>query len=134
MVCLHNVGTKLAASFIWGNPVGKQADKVVIRCLPKSGIVQPQKCVHISIILQPLATGILDEIYVPCFVGNMDEPIMLTILCVVDNVCLYFHLPDNMGKSEKILWPPIAIVDFDSSSLDLSPGKHELVIPSIILY
>ncbi|KAF2903634.1 hypothetical protein ILUMI_02541 [Ignelater luminosus] len=131
MVCLHNVGTKLTASFIWGRPVGKQADQIIIRCLPKSGIVQPQKCIHISITLQPLATGVLDEIYVPCFVGNMDQPIMLTVLCVVDNICLNFHLPDNMGKSEKVIWPPTAIADFDSFSLGVSTSKHEMEEDSI---
>lgn len=89
---------------------------------------------HVTFSLQPLDTGLLEKIQIPCFIGNTDEPIMISVLCIVDDICVYFHLPNLEGGFQKIFWPPKATQESETFSVDLGHEAEEVEYIMVSLF
>ncbi|CAH0555233.1 unnamed protein product [Brassicogethes aeneus] len=100
------------STFAFLKPYGKDADKVDINVTPSSGVVQKLKHINVQISIIPKETGILDEIYVPCFVGLNHCLLKLRIMIVVDTVHVYLYLP-RINFFDKIKWPKIRKEKYD---------------------
>lgn len=128
-LCIHNVGS-IAAHFLCGNSVGDQAHCIDIQIFPRTGIIKPHDFIQISISLTPLETGILENIFLPCFIGRLEEPLMVTVMCAVDNVHLRIFLPNTDGRYKEISWPPNVIneCEYTTSTLFQDYGNDENVV------
>lgn len=124
-LCVHNVGD-IAAYFLWGNCVGDQAKCLDMQIFPRTGVIKPHDFVKISVSLVPLETGIIEHVFLPCFIGRLEEPLMVTVMCAVDNVHLKFFLPDNAGRYKEVLWPPTVIneCNYTTSHEDYVDAEH----------
>lgn len=111
VVCMHNT-SNVPAYFLWGNPVGKQKHCINLSFSPKAGMIEPRNTFRATVTLKPQQTGILEHIYVPCFIGRVAEPVILTVMCAVDGIHVCFSLPED----KKIYWPPKIIDEHDISS------------------
>lgn len=49
--------------------------------------------------------GIYENVFVPCFIGRFKFPMLLRILCVVEDVYVNIHIPKKDGF-EVTFWPP----------------------------
>lgn len=52
--------------------------------------------------------GILERVTLPCFIGPGQAPLQVRLLCLVDCLHVFFHLPGHGGK---VLWPPKVICE-----------------------
>lgn len=118
VLCMHNA-SNVPAYFLWGAPVGKQKNCIDVRFNPKAGVIKPRDILKITISLKPQETGILEQIHVPCFVGRVDEPVMLAVMCAVDNIHVCFTLPMHDGRHRRIPWPPQIIDEYSLQSYSL---------------
>lgn len=124
VICMHNVSNVLAY-FLWGSSVGKQNKCMNIHFNPKAGVIKPKDIFKVTVSLKPNETGILEQIFIPCFIGRVEEPVMLTVMCAVDNIHVYFDLPTPDGRRKRILWPPQIIDEYNYHYYDLPLGSHE---------
>lgn len=109
----------MPAYFLWGSAVGKHKDCVNLFVTPKAGVIKPRNTFKVTVTLKANVTGILEHIYVPCFVGRVPEPVILTVMCAVDNIHVCFSLPMAEGKYKKIYWPPQIIDEYNFQSFNL---------------
>ncbi|KAF5273951.1 hypothetical protein FQA39_LY01066 [Lamprigera yunnana] len=122
-LCIHNCSEKMPRSFMFGTPKGSQVSNLQIHFAPKSGITAALSCVHVTMTLCPLKTGIVHDIRVPCIIEFDTNLIFLSILCAVDNIHLNYYLPNDDGKFRKVFWPPPLYADLNLG--DLSKMKQE---------
>lgn len=111
-LCIHNA-SNVTAHFLWGNPIGEQVDCVQMEIYPHTGTIKPHKSVKVTVSLTPQKTGIIEYAYLPCFIGRLDEPIIVTVMCAVDNVHLIVFLPTDNGRYKEIMWPPNIIDEYN---------------------
>lgn len=111
-LCIHNTGN-IPGCFLWGLPVGKEAHCVNVHYYPNAGVVKPKDVYKVNVTITPLRTGIFEEIFLSCFVGKMDEPVTVRLMCAVDNVHVNIYLPNDDGSFQKVAWPPKATQDFE---------------------
>lgn len=124
VVCMHN-SSNVPAYFLWGPAVGKQKDSMELQFNPKAGVIRPRDTFKVTVSLKPHETGILEYVFVPCFVGRVTEPVMLTVMCAVDNIHVRFELPIQEGKYQKVLWPPKIVDEYNVQSFNNIPFTHE---------
>lgn len=115
---MHN-SSNVPAYFLWGSAVGKHKQCVDMLFSPKAGVIKPRNTFKVTVSLQPNVTGILEHIYVPCFIGRVAEPVILTVMCAVDNIHVCFSLPVQEGKYKKIYWPPQIIDEYNFQTFNL---------------
>ncbi|KAK4875446.1 hypothetical protein RN001_011868 [Aquatica leii] len=118
-LCVHNIAKNICGAFMFGSPRGEQANALSVTFDPRSGIVGPKKCIHVMMTITPLQTGVIDDFQVPCNIECTDNPIMLTFMCVVDNINLNYYLPDAQGKFTKIFWPVHVVSNPSESFLNM---------------
>lgn len=118
-VCMHNLG-EIVACFLWGSIAGTQSDLMKIQFTPKSGLIKPGGSFKVDVQLTPLKLGLFEHIYVPCFVGKMNDPIMLRIFCFVENIFVNIHLPNEKGKFDVVYWPPRMVNEFE-----IGPSEYD---------
>lgn len=111
VLCMHNV-SKVQAYFLWGKPVGEQKDSIDIQFNPRAAVINPREVFKITVTLKPLKTGTLENIFVPCFVGRVAEPVILTVMCAVDSIHVLFKLPMHDVNEGVVLWPPPIIDEY----------------------
>ncbi|KAG5866401.1 hypothetical protein JTB14_025991 [Gonioctena quinquepunctata] len=99
--------------FYFLKPNGTDSDKITIEFSPNSSELKPFKTMNINVTLCCSDIGIFEDIFVPCFVGRGQAPIILRVLCAVDGVHVCFYLPDERGTFRKIVWPPKVVYDYD---------------------
>lgn len=116
-LCMHNTGN-VAAHFLCGDCVGDQANYLDIQISPRAGMIKPHDFVKISVSLVPLQTGLIEHVYLPCFIAKMEEPLVVTIMCAVDNVHLKILLPNSDGHYTEVLWPPNVIDEYNMQSIE----------------
>lgn len=129
VVCMHNT-TNVCSYFMWGEPVGNQENSLAVQFFPTSGMINPGHVLKVSVALTPLQAGILDQVYVPCFVGRTTEPVVLTVMCAVDNIHICFKLPTQDGRYRKVKWPPKIINEFNRN-FSLTAVSHEELVLSV---
>lgn len=125
VICMHNA-SNVKTFFQWGSPVGKQKDCVTVRFNPKAGAIKPRDIFKVTVSLKPLETGILEQIYIPCFVGRVEEPEMLTVMCAVDNIRVCFSLPTRDGHHRRVLWPPQVIDEYNFQYYNLPVCEEDI--------
>lgn len=116
---MHNLGD-IVACFLWGSIAGTQSKLMKIKLTPNSGFIKPGESLKVDVQLTPLELGLFEHLYVPCFVGKMDDPIMLRIFCFVENIFVNIHLPNEKGKFDVVYWPPRMINEFE-----ISPSEYD---------
>lgn len=124
VICMHN-SSNVSAYFLWGKTVGKQKDCIQLVFNPNAGCIKPRDTFKVTVTLKPRETGILEEIFVPCFVGRVEEPTMLAVMCAVDNVHVRFDLPVQEGEPKKVFWPPKIVEDYGSRTYGLDNFSNE---------
>ncbi|XP_025836193.1 uncharacterized protein LOC108733558 isoform X2 [Agrilus planipennis] len=102
-ICLHNDGY-VPATYVWGVPYGKDVHAFKINFGPRWGKIEPQSCNHIKFSITPIANGIF-KVMVPCFIGKIKKPLVLTIITNTSNIYVYIHLPEVNGSYKQVLWP-----------------------------
>lgn len=111
-VYIRNVGY-IKATYVWGSPIGAQCNMLNLRFSPQTATLNPGNCMNVTVEITPLELGILENICVPCFIDNLEKPIMLKILCLVDDIYFYVSLPNDEDIYENVYWPPPMINDYD---------------------
>lgn len=80
-----------------------------------TGELKPCESKTVQLELTCYEVGILDEIFIPCFIGEYQEPLQMRLLCVVDCLHVFFYLPTKNNDFQKVLWPPKVIYEYDSN-------------------
>ncbi|CAG9763662.1 unnamed protein product [Ceutorhynchus assimilis] len=104
--------------FYFLKPIGQDANKISIEYLPELGELKANGSKKIALRLTCKEVGILEDIFIPCFIGKNQEPIRLRLLCVVDCVHVFFYLPSKNNEYQKILWPPKMVYEHDMTWSD----------------
>ncbi|XP_044754078.1 uncharacterized protein LOC123313311 isoform X2 [Coccinella septempunctata] len=94
-------------------PVGEGAHKMELSFHPKFGVIRPGEKIKVVVRVVPKETGLIDNIFVPCFVSRHRPPIMIRILGAIDDVNVYFYIPSQAEGFDKILWPPKVLNEVD---------------------
>ncbi|XP_050304849.1 uncharacterized protein LOC126742262 [Anthonomus grandis grandis] len=132
---IKNLGV-IPACFYFFSPIGDDACKISLEYNPQSGQLNPRCCQKITLKLICHEVGILENIFLPCFIGMHQDPLKVRLLCMVDCVHLFFYLPVKSDDFQKILWPPKVIYEYKAgwSSHCLCEelqGEYEETIKSI---
>ncbi|XP_046744283.1 uncharacterized protein LOC124410163 [Diprion similis] len=100
LLTLRNLTCK-PVSYAWGLPPEKDGCRMKVYFNPKEGLIPPTDVATIEVICLPTNTGIIEGLYIPCFVGGSQDPIMLGIQCTIDalNVTFLFLPPPNAMPS-----------------------------------
>ncbi|KAK9877064.1 hypothetical protein WA026_016090 [Henosepilachna vigintioctopunctata] len=126
---LHFVGVKSKWCFFIKNytpimgcfwllpPRGEEVDKLELTFHPKFGMIRPGEKVIIEVTVLPKDIGIIEKIFVPCFISKHSPPIMIRFLCVVEDLNVYFYIPNQEQGFDKIMWPPKVLNEVDFQQL-----------------
>lgn len=106
----------ISTTFVWGSPSGNQKDSLNITFSPQSGTIKPGIRMNIDVHVTPFKLGILENIFVPCHIEHLERPIMLKILCLVDDIYFSISMPNNQDTYDVVHWPPTMINDYDFDS------------------
>lgn len=118
-------------------PIGLDADKIEVEYDPQSGMfysvieklilvyyiiflgeLKPRSSKQVDVKLTCHELGILEKIFLPCFIGKSQEPIYIRLLCIVDCLHVFFYMPTKNNEFQKILWPPKVVYEYDRSWSD----------------
>lgn len=116
-VTLYNTSEDVPGAFIWGIPFGIHSTKMDVQCNPRSGFISCRRSLLIKVTITPLETGIMDEIVLPCFIGYRSNPLLLTIMCAVDNIHINFYLP-VAHRFLKVCWPPRIVTSLSHLNIE----------------
>ncbi|XP_057667752.1 uncharacterized protein LOC130900858 isoform X2 [Diorhabda carinulata] len=108
-------------------PTGEDVDKMVVKLNPSSSAIKPLETITVTATLICTETGLLEDFYIPCFVGLGQEPITIKVLCMVEGPRLTFYLPVNSCYFKKVPWPPTDkdVFDVDVCSCTECPLEEE---------
>lgn len=112
-VFIRNIGF-IPTTFVWGTPIGNQKDGLSIKFTPQSATIKQGVRMNIDVHVTPHELGILDNIHVPCYIENLERPIMLRILCLIDDIYFTISIPNDDDKYDVVNWPPAMINDFEA--------------------
>ncbi|XP_053970798.1 uncharacterized protein LOC128872293 [Hylaeus volcanicus] len=82
-------------TYAWGDTNGFDVEKVKLCVCPEKGEIQAKNTQKIEITLLPLKEGLVESLFIPCFVGNSQKMIMLGIECFIQPLYVTFYLPLN---------------------------------------
>lgn len=109
--------TPILGCFWLRSPIGEEVDKMAITFHPKFGMIRPGEKIKVIMRAVPKETGIIEKIFVPCFISKSSPPIMIRILAAIDDVNVYFYIPSQAEGYDKILWPPKLLNEVDFQEL-----------------
>lgn len=69
--------------------------------------------IFIDLYITPLKLGLFEDIFIPCFIGHQEKPLLLRILCAVEDVYVNIQLPNRNGTVTTVFWPPKVTEEFD---------------------
>ncbi|KAL3267965.1 hypothetical protein HHI36_007102 [Cryptolaemus montrouzieri] len=122
---LHYIGLKYKWNFFLKNytpilgcfwlfpPIGEEAEMLELNFHPKFGVIRPGEKINVEVTVNPKEVGIIEKIFIPCFISKHCAPIMIRFLCAVDDVNVYFYIPSQAEGYDKILWPPKVLSEVD---------------------
>ncbi|XP_030754021.1 uncharacterized protein LOC115880850 isoform X2 [Sitophilus oryzae] len=100
--------------FYFLKPIGSDSEKIVVKYEPQRGTLRPGKSKKITIKLTCTDIGILENIYLPYYIGQGHEHMFVRLLCVVDCIRVFFYLPNKENTEfRKILWSPRVLYEYD---------------------
>ncbi|XP_045475652.1 uncharacterized protein LOC123681343 isoform X2 [Harmonia axyridis] len=105
--------TPIMGCFWLLSPIGEDVDKMDLSFHPKFGVIRPGERVKVKVKVVPKEVGIIEKIFVPCFISKSRPPIMITILAAIDDVNVYFYIPSQAEGYDKIIWPPKVLHEVD---------------------
>ncbi|KAF7287362.1 hypothetical protein GWI33_001720 [Rhynchophorus ferrugineus] len=100
--------------FYFLKPTGEESEKVTVEYKPQCGTIQAKTSKKINLNVTCHDIGILEDIYLPCFIGKGQKLMSIKLLCVVDCIHVFFYLPCKSNEEfEKVLWPPKVVYEYD---------------------
>ncbi|XP_074041230.1 deleted in lung and esophageal cancer protein 1 isoform X2 [Leptinotarsa decemlineata] len=115
----------ITGCFYFLKPTGRDCDKVSIKLTPNSSVLKSFEKMDISATLTCSEIGIFENVFVPCFVGKGQKPIMLRVLCAVDGIHVSFYLPNYENGYRKLIWPPKVVYEYDNEDWGICPCEQE---------
>ncbi|XP_014666551.1 PREDICTED: deleted in lung and esophageal cancer protein 1-like [Priapulus caudatus] len=73
--------TLLTADFEWGDIAGEDKEKVSVSLTPNKGQLGPHETLTVKVFLVPHEAGDFCNIWIPCQIGEREQPIILSIFC-----------------------------------------------------
>ncbi|XP_048263487.1 uncharacterized protein LOC105665882 [Bombus terrestris] len=97
-------------NYSWGEVNGLDSSKMKLCVCPEKGEVLARGTKKIEITITPVSEGIVQSLFIPCFVGDSRKIIMLGIECFIESLYVIFYFPLNddtpllMNNFVKVKW------------------------------
>nr|XP_012138115.1 PREDICTED: uncharacterized protein LOC100879367 isoform X4 [Megachile rotundata] len=92
VLTIKNLSDK-ALIYSWGEVNGEDAEKVKVCACPEKGEVSGRTSEKIKITLTPIKEGIVQSLYMPCFIGGSQKIIILGVECYIEPLYVTFYFP-----------------------------------------
>ncbi|XP_005424410.2 deleted in lung and esophageal cancer protein 1 [Geospiza fortis] len=124
--------TLLPAKYLWGKPIGSQADSCSIVVSPASGTLGPNEEREFCIELSANTVGELKDLTLCCSIEDMTEPLFLSISGKVKGLHVTYSVPSGSGadndEGEMPQSPCELLLDFGSEVAVKDVVKHQLIL------
>ncbi|CAL7935610.1 unnamed protein product [Xylocopa violacea] len=90
--------TNISLNYSWGEVNGLDSKKMKLCACPENGEVPAGKTQKMEITFLPIEEGIVQSLFIPCFVGDTRKIIMLAIECSIQPLYVTFYFP--LGDKE----------------------------------
>ncbi|XP_031772308.1 uncharacterized protein LOC100865195 [Apis florea] len=82
-------------NYLWGEANGLDSTKMKLCVCPEKGEILAGNIQKMEIIITPIKQGIVQSLFIPCFVGDLHKIIMLGIECFIEPLYVTFYFPLN---------------------------------------
>ncbi|KAK9306857.1 hypothetical protein QLX08_002727 [Tetragonisca angustula] len=94
ILILKNLANDLV-NYSWGKTNGLDSSKMKLCVCPMKGEVTAGNSEKIEITITPITEGIVQSLFIPCFVGDSRRMLMLGIECSIEPLYVTFYFPLN---------------------------------------